>query len=152
MLDIEGAFINADITSTGIKVHMRLNRVLTDMLVLIDPKLACFVEERGTSVVELDKALYGCVEASALWYSDLCATMRGEGFAPIPYDPCVYNKNGASGIRVTVMMHADVLLITGFDEIEHEEFENNMKKKYSEVKVNKGKIVNFIGMTFDFVL
>ena len=33
VMDIGGAFLDADITSTGIKVHMRLNRVLTDMLV-----------------------------------------------------------------------------------------------------------------------
>ena len=85
VMGIREAFLNADITSNEIKVHMRLNRVLNDMLVLIDPKHACFVEERGTSVVELDKALYGCVgHAAALWYSDLCATMRGDGFAPNP--------------------------------------------------------------------
>ena len=95
-MDIGGAFLNADITSTGIKVHMRLNRVLTDMLVLIDPKHACFVEERGTSLVKLNKALYGCLEAAALWYSDLCVTMRGDGFTPIPYDQCVHNKIGSS--------------------------------------------------------
>jgi hypothetical protein len=76
---------------------MRLNRVLTSMLVLIDPNHAHFVEERGTSVVELDKALYGCVEATALWDSDLCAVMRGGGFSHNPYDPRVYNKNGSSG-------------------------------------------------------
>ena len=64
-MDIGGPFLNAAITSTGIKVHMCLNRVLPDMLLLIDCKDACFVEERGTSVVELDKALYGCVEGTA---------------------------------------------------------------------------------------
>ena len=37
VMDIGGAFLNADITSTGIKVHMRLNRVLTDLLVKIYP-------------------------------------------------------------------------------------------------------------------
>ncbi len=58
VMDIGGAFFNADITSTGIKVHMRLIRVLTDMLIQIDPKHARFVVERGTSVVLLDKALY----------------------------------------------------------------------------------------------
>ncbi len=67
-MDIDGAFLNADITNTGIKVHMRLNRTLTSMLASIDPGHARFVEEQGTSVVELDKALQGCVEATALWY------------------------------------------------------------------------------------
>jgi hypothetical protein len=152
VMDIGGAFFNAYINSTGIKMYMRLNRVLTDTLAPIDPKHACFVEERGTSVVGLDKALYGCVEAAALWYSDLCATMRGEGFAPNPYDPCVYNNNGLIGAQVTVVMHIDDLFITGLNEIDHEEFENTMMRKYGEVKVIRGKIVNYLGMTSDFVL
>ena len=58
VMDIGGAFLNADIRSTCIKVHMRLNQVLTDMPVQIDPKHAQFVEDRGTSVVLLDKTLY----------------------------------------------------------------------------------------------
>jgi hypothetical protein len=66
VMDIGGAFLNADITSTGIKLHMRLSRMVMDMLVQIDPKHARFVEEQSNSVVVLYKALYGCVEAAAL--------------------------------------------------------------------------------------
>jgi hypothetical protein len=40
VMDILGAFLNADISSKGIMVHMRLNRVLADMFVQIDPKHA----------------------------------------------------------------------------------------------------------------
>jgi hypothetical protein len=61
-----GAFLNADIASTCIKVHMRLHRVLTDMLDQFDPKHARFVEDRGTPIVFLDKALYGCIETTVL--------------------------------------------------------------------------------------
>ena len=48
-------------------------------------------------------------------------------------------------------MHVDDSFITGLNEIDHEEFENNMRRKYREVKVNMGKIVNYIAMTFNFV-
>ena len=68
IMDIGGAFLNVDITSTGVKVHMRLDKVLNAMLVLFSPKHSQFVEEQDTSVVQLYKALYGCVEAAALWY------------------------------------------------------------------------------------
>ncbi len=36
-------------------------------------------------------------------------------------------------------MHVDDLFITSIDDIDHDEFENNMRRKYREVKVNKGK-------------
>ena len=45
VMDIGRAFLNAYITSTGINVHMRLNRALTDMIVQIDPKHAQFVKD-----------------------------------------------------------------------------------------------------------
>ena len=50
-MDIGGAYLNADIKSTGVKVHMRLDKVLTAMLMLVSPKLSQFVEEQGTPVV-----------------------------------------------------------------------------------------------------
>jgi hypothetical protein len=151
-MDIGGAFLNADITSTGIKVHMRLNRVLTDMLVQIDPKHARYVEDRGTSVVVLDKALYGCVEAAALWHANLCATMESDGFASNPYDSCVFNKHGLDGAQVTVVMHVDDLFITSKSDDNHTNFESCMRNKYKEIKVSKGKVLDYIGMTFDFIV
>ena len=152
VMDIKGAFLNADITSTGIKVHMRLNRVLTDMLVQIDPKHARYVEDRGTSVVMLDKALYGCVEAAALWHANLCATMKSDGFIPNPYDSCVFNKLGLDGAQVTVVMHVDDLFITSKSDENHTKFESCMRNKYKEIRVNKGKVLDYIGMTFDFIV
>jgi hypothetical protein len=56
---------------TGIVVHMRLDRTLTSMLLEIDGTYKDYMEPNGTMVVELDKALYGCVEASMLWYNEL---------------------------------------------------------------------------------
>ena len=91
VMDIGGAFLNADITSTGIKVHMRLSKMLTAMLVLICPEHSKFVERQGTSVVQLDKALYRCVEAVALWNTILFTTLVSGGFATNPYDACVFN-------------------------------------------------------------
>ena len=152
VMDIGGAFLNADITNTGIKVHMRLNRVLTAMLVLIDPEHAKFVEEHGTSVVELNKALYGCVEAAALWYANLCATLKRDGFIPNCYDPCIFNKFGADGAQITAAMHVDDLLVASTSNANLEKFEDYMRGVYSEIKVNKGRVLDYLGMTFDFVV
>ncbi len=66
VMGIGGNFLNADITSTGIKVHMRLSKMLTAMLAIICPEHSKFVEKQGASVVQLDNALYGSVEAAAL--------------------------------------------------------------------------------------
>ena len=73
--DIGGAYLNADMAPTGVVVHMRLDNIMTRMLVEIDPNFAQFVEKKGTSVVALDKALYGCVESANLWYKHLRRTL-----------------------------------------------------------------------------
>ena len=65
-VDIGGAYLNASMAESGVIVHMRLDKVMTTILVKIDPKFAEFVTEDGSSVVQLDKALYGCVEAAHL--------------------------------------------------------------------------------------
>jgi len=152
VMDIGGAFLNADITSTGVKVHMRLDKVLTAMLVLVSPKHSQFVEEQGTSVVQLDKALYGCVEAAALWYANLCSTLDLDGFSPNPYDPCVFNKMGSGGAQVTVVMHVDDLFVSSKSDVDIEKFENYMRGVYTEIKVSKGKVLDYLGMTFDYVV
>ncbi len=67
-VDIGGAYLNASMIESGVIVHMRLDKVMTAILVRIDPTFSVYVTEDGSSVVQLDKALYGCVEAAHLWY------------------------------------------------------------------------------------
>ena len=52
----------------------QLDKVMTTLLVKLDPSFQSFVEDNGT-----DKALYGCVEAAALWYNDLRGTITKDG-------------------------------------------------------------------------
>jgi hypothetical protein len=111
-IDIGGAFLNADIAPTGIQVHMRLDRDMTQMLMQIDPTYQQYVEADGSMVVQLDKALYGCVEAVALWYADLRSKLENDGFVANHYDPCVLNKLGADGVQITIAVHGDDLLVT----------------------------------------
>jgi len=151
VMDIGGAFLNAAISPTGVAVHMRLDRIMTDMLTDIDSSYLKHVNSDGTMVVQLDKALYGCVEAAALWYEDLSNKLKANGFTANPYDNCVFNKtNQKSGIQTTIVMHVDDLMITSTSINDIKEFETYMRSAYAEIKVAGGDVINYIGMTFDF--
>jgi hypothetical protein len=100
----------------------------------------------------LDKALYGCVEAAALWHANLCATMKSDGFVPHSYDSCVFNKHGLHGAQVTVVMHVEDLFIASKSDDNHTNFKSCMRNKYKEIKISKGKVLDYIGMTFDFIV
>jgi hypothetical protein len=67
---------------------------MTSMLMQLDPSYAKYREPDDTVVVRLDKALYGCVEASLLWYNDLKSKLTADSFVENPYDRCVFNKIG----------------------------------------------------------
>ena len=102
-IDVGGAFLNADITTTGITVHVRLDPVMTKLLVEIAPEYQYYVDDRGTCLVQLDKAMYGCVEAAALWFDNLSGVLTADGFVANPHDCCVFNKNGPDGKRCACM-------------------------------------------------
>lgn len=150
VIDIGGAFLNADMAPTGVTVHMRLDRIMTEILVKLDPTYAPFVETSGCCVVALDKALYGCVEASALWYSNLRDKLTSDGFVPNPYDICVFNKFAADGAQITIALHVDDLLATSTSAAALDALDEYLKTVYAETKCKRGDVLDYLGMSFDF--
>lgn len=148
--DIGGAFLNADLDPTGVTVHMSLDKLMTELLVKIDPSYAEFVLPDGTSVVKLTKALYGTVEAAKLWYDSLSAQLIADGFVKNPYDSCVYNKIGKSGKQTTIVLHVDDLLVTSESDSDLGDFELFLRAVYKEVTIKRGTVLGYLGMLFDF--
>jgi hypothetical protein len=149
-IDIGGAYLNVDLTKTGVIVLMRLDKIMTKVLVQLDPSYQEFVEENGTCVVQLDKALYGCVEAAALWFEDLTNNLKADGFVPNAYDICVMNKAGTNGDQTTIVIHVDDLLCTSAHQTDLDALRAHLCTCYPEVNVKTGQILDYIGITFDF--
>ena len=148
-LDIGGAFLNADIGVTGIPVHMRLDKTLTRVLTQLDPTYTKYVRRDGTVVVKLDKALYGCVEAAKLWYEDLRSTLHKAGYAENRYDRCVFNRTNM-GVQTTLALHVDDILATSTSSSDLDDLVTHLKQSYPAVGVRSGKVISYVGMTFDF--
>ena len=98
VIDISGAFLNADM-NTGLTVHMRLDRNMTNMMIKLAPEYSEYVDNKGCVVVRLDKALYGCVESAALWYENLRDGLAALGYLPNAHDMCVFNKYNEYGVQ-----------------------------------------------------
>jgi len=143
VIDIGGAFLMVDIKLTGIVVHVKLNKIMTVLLVR-------FVDCNGTLVVEQDKALYGCVETAALLHQDLSKTLVDFGYVCNPYDICVFNKVDEAGVQSTIVLHVDDVLVTCADERVIEELEACLRLGYPEITVRGGEVIGYLGMTFDF--
>jgi hypothetical protein len=86
-VDIAGAYVNADIGDE--EVLMKLDRLMTTILCEIDPKYIQFLNDDGTMIVQLKKALYGCIQSAMQWYKNIRSTLEHHGFVINPIDPCI---------------------------------------------------------------
>ena len=77
-------------------VFMAIASNMADILIDLDPSYKRYQRANGTIIVELDQALYGCIESALLWYKELSSI----GFAPNLYEKCILNKT-ESGHQTT---------------------------------------------------
>jgi hypothetical protein len=110
--DIPSAFVNTDVDED---VLMVLRGELADMMVQIAPQIYreyVTVDRKGTPIlyVKLQKALYGLMRASLLFYRKLRRELEDYGFEINPYDPCVANRVTECGKQMTVIWHVDDLM------------------------------------------
>ena len=82
------------------------------------------VDKKGTKIlyVRLQKALYGLMRASLLFYRKLRKEFEAWGFTINPYDPCVANKTTDGGKQLTVVWHVDDLMASCEDNFELTKF------------------------------
>ena len=149
VVDIGGAFLNASMT-TGVPVHMRLDKTISDFLIALDRAYAKYADDKGRVVVLLRKALYGCIESAALWYENLSRTMSGLGYTRNGSDICVFNRTDIRGVRCMATVHVDDLFITSKSKELIAEFTDGLRARYGEITLSHGPRINYLGMAFDF--
>jgi hypothetical protein len=157
--DIPNAFIQASIPALKPgedRVVMKLTGLLLDLLVEQAPQLygPYVVMENGKRVLYLEvlRALYGMLVAALLWYRKFREDLESQGFVFNPYDPCVANR-WVDHKRHTVRFHVDDLMSSHIDPKVNDKFLvwlNDMYGKHGEVKATRGRIHDYLGMTFEF--
>ena len=111
--DMPSAFVNTDVDE---EVIMVLKGDLAKMMVQIAPEIYwkyIAVDKKGTKIlyVKLQKALYGLMRASLLFYRKLRKEFEAYGFEVNRHNPCVANKT-CYGSQMTVVWHVDDLKIS----------------------------------------
>jgi hypothetical protein len=147
-LDVGKAYLNADMV--GKEVHMKIDELLSAMLVKLDPTYAPFLDEKRELTVKLDKALYGCVQSANLWYKHIIETLTRGGFVPNQYDLCVLNRTNLQGTQCTLAIHVDDIFASSACPIMLAEFVTLIKDRYKEYTVQNGPVLGHLGMTIDF--
>jgi hypothetical protein len=146
-VDITGAFLNADISKQ--EIVMDLDPQMAAMLIMIDPSYEQHLNPNGTITVVLNKALYGCVESSKLWYDLLSITLEQDGFVRNPIDRCVFNKT-VDGVQCTAVVYVDDIFITCTNPAVIEQVTAMLRDKFKSITEHSGKIHSYLGMQWDF--
>ena len=145
--DIASAYLNADMS--GPSVFMRFDPEIATILTQLQSKLEEFLTDSGCLIVQLDKALYGCVQSAGLWYEKVKSEFESLGYVANPLDPCVFNLVSGD-TRTTVGIHVDDIFASSNSEAALDELAAALTDKFSKIQEHRGKKHNYLGMHFEF--
>jgi hypothetical protein len=157
--DIPNAFIQAELPNLGPddeRVIMKITGVLVELLVNMSPEVygpyVVMDKHKKVIYVQVLRGLYGMLISGIIWYTKLRNDLEGNKYIFNPYDPCVANKI-VRHKRHTIRFHVDDLMCSHKDPKVNDEFEKWLNKtygKHGKVTTTRGKIHDYLGMTFDF--
>ena len=152
-IDIPSAFMQAFIDEL---VHIKFDDEIIDLLCEVDPSLKQYVAyENGKRVLytKLNKALYGTVQASRLFWERLSSFLiDANGFKRNPYDFCVVNKT-VNGKQLTIVWYVDDLKVSHEDPNVVSDAIETLKAEFgkvSDLTIRRGKVHDYLGIEFDF--
>ncbi len=151
--DVPSAFVNTNVDE---EVIMVLKGELAEMMIQIAPKVYrkyVSIDKKGTKILylKLQKALYGLMRASLLFYWKLRKELEAYGFEINPYDPCVANKMTEAGKQLTVIWHVDNLMGSCKDDFELTKFSCYLAKIYGpKLCMHMGHKHEYLGVEMEF--
>ncbi len=111
------------------------------------------VDKKGTKLlyVKLQKALYGLMRASLLFYRKLQKEFKAYGLQVNPYDPCMANMETKSGKQLTVIWHVDDLMASCKDDFELTKILCYLGKIHgTKLSMHTGLKHRYLGMDMEF--
>ena len=162
VIDIPNAFIQTRVKHEKDMAIIKIRGILVDILIAIAPdiyKPYVTVDKKGVKqlIVQCQNAIYGTMIASLLYYRKFTNSLTRIGFEINPYDPCVANKI-IKGKQMTICFHVDdcklshrsskvMDLMIGWL---REEYESIFEDGSGKMKVSRGKVHEYLGMTLDY--
>jgi hypothetical protein len=141
-IDIKGAFVLTPMS--GPPIYMRLDLKVVRYAKEMYPELDEFQWKDDSLYTIMLKAMYGCVQASALWYALIRYEIEKMGYQVSETDPCVFAKQVGEKI-FTLLLHVDDILAL-VDAEEAKKLEQNLRRRFGEVQFEVGEEFSYLGM------
>ena len=131
---------------------MKITGREVDLFCEIDPSLKEYVTVENCKkvlYVQLDKALYGCVQSALLWYELYSTTLEDMGFIVNPYDMCVANAD-IEGSQCTICWYVDGNKISHLNLHVLQKVIEKIEQKFGTMSKSFGNNHDFLGMKLEF--
>jgi hypothetical protein len=142
-MDIPGAYLNAKLKDKHV---VKFPRDLAAEYVALYPEYVGFIQRDGTMLMLIEKALYGLVESSALWYQEIKTFLVNLGYIVHPSDMGVFQKKQGAD-TITICLWVDDFLGFSTNSGLVEELEKNVRERFGDARFDNGDVLNYIGMT-----
>ena len=148
--DIGTAFLNAD-KMKGVTIHTHLKGLVVTILLRLIPSLAEFVDSNGGILAEVVMNIYGLIEGPKNWFEELKKWLVGANLTQNPHDKCLW-MGVIYGFLIYVLIHVDDLLVITSDKgtTVLDNFELGLKKRFEKITIQRGRILEYLGMNLDF--
>ncbi len=141
-IDVKGVFIQTEMSGTPVyvKCTVKVREVILDMY----PHLQEFVGSDKILYCQLKKALYGCVQASKLWYEKLHKFLQAQGYVRCDVDLCVFKKAVGSKAYLLLVYVDDILIVADAEELAR--LEKEFVCMFKWIIMSVGSSHSYIGM------
>jgi len=141
-VDIKGAFVQTPMT--GPPVYLRLNKKIASQVVHIYPEYRDFLQPDGSMLTQMLKAMYGCVQASSLWFALLTKLLLAEGYIASETDRCVMRRT-SGGLIFCILIYVDDLIIFA-SRAETERIRNFLTTAFNSITMSISNSISYLGM------
>jgi len=132
---------------------------LSALIIAFRPEWKKYLSRDGKLLVQLLKALYGCIEAGNLWFlmlQDVILALRIEyngvttSFIENPSGECVYNVY-RNGIQCTLCVFVDDIAVDSECSVLLGIVQSHLESHFPGTTTHVGYIHNYLGMTFELL-
>jgi len=141
-VDIKGAFVQTPMT--GPPIFLRLNKKIAGHATRLYPEYMDFLQPDGSLLNQILKAMYGCVQASSLWFTLLTKLLFSQGYVASETDRCVLRR-ASGGLIFCILIYVDDLLIFA-SSAETERIRRFLTKAFTTITMSIDNSLSYLGM------
>jgi hypothetical protein len=142
-IDIKGAFVQTPMS--GPPIFMKISPKIVKYAKELYPELDEYRWRDECLYTVMIKAMYGCVQASALWYALIRSEIVSMGYTVSETDKCVFVKQVGQDKIFTLLLHVDDILAL-VDAEEADQLLKRLKHRFGEVQFETGSDLSYLGM------